>query len=67
MSILKKAGDNPFVSKFMINHYAPYRGAGIEIDKIDLPNYHIRVKMALTRKNQEYCRCSFWWKSILND
>jgi acyl-coenzyme A thioesterase PaaI-like protein len=52
MSILKKLVTIPFVSKFMINHYAPYRGAGIEIDKIDLPNYHIRVKMALTRKNQ---------------
>ena len=36
----------------MLNRYAPYRGAGIEIDKVDLANYHIRIKMPLTRKNQ---------------
>lgn len=42
----------PIVSKFLLNHYAPYKGAGISIDKIDLANYHIRVKMPLTRKNQ---------------
>lgn len=41
----------PIVSKFLLNHYAPYKGAGISIDKIDLANYHIRVKMPLTRKN----------------
>ncbi len=29
-----------------------HRGAGIEIDQIDLANYHVRVKMPLTRKNQ---------------
>ncbi len=42
----------PIVSKFLLNHYAPYKGAGISIDKIDLANYHICVKMPLTRKNQ---------------
>lgn len=42
----------PIVSKYLLNHYAPYKGAGIAIDKIDLENYHIRVKMPLTRKNQ---------------
>ncbi len=42
----------PIVSKFLLNHYAPYKGAGISIDKIDLANYHIRVKMPLTHKNQ---------------
>lgn len=42
----------PIVSKFLLNHYAPYKGAGISIDKIDLANHHIRVKMPLTRKNQ---------------
>ncbi len=26
----------PIVSKFLLNHYAPYKGAGIAIDKIDL-------------------------------
>ena len=29
----------------MMNRYAPYRGADIEIEKMDLANYHIRVKM----------------------
>lgn len=52
MSLFKKIMTIPIVSKFLLNHYAPYKGAGIEIDKIDLPNFHIRVKMPLTRKNQ---------------
>lgn len=28
----------------MINRYAPYRGAGIQIERIDLENFHIRGK-----------------------
>ncbi|WP_180048779.1 MULTISPECIES: DUF4442 domain-containing protein [unclassified Acinetobacter] len=52
MSIIQKIMTMPIVSKFLLNHYAPYKGAGISIDKIDLANYHIRVKMPLTRKNQ---------------
>lgn len=36
----------------MINHYSPYRGAGIAIETIDLDNYFIRIKMPLTRKNR---------------
>lgn len=50
--IFKKIRTIPVVSKFMINHYSPYRGAGITIETIDLDNYHIRVKMPLTRKNR---------------
>ncbi|UUS60556.1 MULTISPECIES: DUF4442 domain-containing protein [unclassified Acinetobacter] len=52
MSIIQKIMTMPIVSKFLLNHYAPYKGAGISIDKIDLANYHIRVKMPLTHKNQ---------------
>ena len=52
MSLIKKIMTILIVSKFMLSHYAPYTSAGIEIVKIDLPNYHIRVKMPLTRKNQ---------------
>lgn len=52
MSLLRKIQSLPFVSKFMLNRYAPYRGAGIEIDEMNLSGYHIRVKMPLTRKNQ---------------
>ncbi|OTG84633.1 DUF4442 domain-containing protein [Acinetobacter sp. ANC 5054] len=52
MSIIQKIMTIPIVSKYLLNHYAPYKGAGIAIDKIDLENYHIRVKMPLTRKNQ---------------
>lgn len=51
-TLIKKLQTIPFVSKFMLNHYAPYKGAGIEIDKIDLKNYHIRIKMPLTHRNQ---------------
>ncbi|TCB82121.1 DUF4442 domain-containing protein [Acinetobacter sp. ANC 4173] len=52
MSILKRLQSVPAITKFLLNRYAPYRGAGIQIEKIDFPNYHIRVKMPLTRKNQ---------------
>ncbi|MGC3818960.1 DUF4442 domain-containing protein [Acinetobacter sp. G11] len=52
MSLLKKLQTIPAISKFLLNRYAPYRGAGIEIDKVDLANYHTRIKMPLTRKNQ---------------
>ena len=52
MSLLKKLQTIPAISKFLLNRYAPYRGAGIEIDKVDLANSHIRIKMPLTRKNQ---------------
>ena len=51
-SLIKKLQTIPFVSKFMLNHYSPYKGAGIEIDKIDLKNFHVRVKMPLTQRNQ---------------
>ncbi|KAF1023773.1 MAG: hypothetical protein GAK29_02840 [Acinetobacter bereziniae] len=51
-ALIKKLQTIPFVSKFMLNHFSPYKGAGIEIEKIDLKNYHIRVKMPLTRNNQ---------------
>lgn len=50
--LIKKLQTIPFVSKFMLNHFSPYKGAGIEIEKFDLKNYHIRVKMPLTLKNQ---------------
>ncbi|MBC9230796.1 YiiD C-terminal domain-containing protein [bacterium SPL81] len=49
---LKKIRTIPAISKFMINHYSPYRGAGISIETFDLDNYHIRIKMPLTRKNR---------------
>ena len=52
MSLFKKLQTIPAISKFLLNRYAHYRGAGIEIDKVDLANYHIRIKMPLTRKNQ---------------
>lgn len=52
MSFLKKLATIPIISKYMINHFAPYQGAGIEVDRIDLDNFHIRVKMPLTRKNK---------------
>lgn len=52
MSLIQKIHSIPAVSKFLLNRYAPYRGAGVEIDHIDFKNYYIRVKMPLTRKNQ---------------
>src|SRR5690554_8138858 len=52
MSLLRKIQQLPSLSKFILNRYAPYRGAGIVIDEMDFANYHVRVKMPLTRKNQ---------------
>ena len=52
MNLIKKLQQLPIVSKYFLNRYPPYRGAGIEIDQIDLAEYHVRVKMPLTRKNQ---------------
>jgi len=51
-NFFRKIRTIPAVSKFMINHYSPYRGAGIAIETIDLDNYFIRIKMPLTRKNR---------------
>ncbi|EPF75546.1 DUF4442 domain-containing protein [Acinetobacter gyllenbergii] len=48
----KKIRTIPAISKFMLNHYSPYRGAGIAIETIDLDDYYIRVKMPLTRRNR---------------
>ena len=52
MSFFKKLATIPILSKYKINHFAPYKGAGIEVERIDLDKFHIRVKMALTRKNK---------------
>lgn len=52
MSLFRKIQNFPFISKFILNRYPPYRGAGIEVDVLDFSNYHIRSKMPLSRKNQ---------------
>lgn len=51
-NILKKFQTIPVISKYMLNHFAPFKGAGISIEQIDLKNHHIRVKMPLDRKNR---------------
>lgn len=50
--IIRKLQTIPFISKFILNHYSPFKGAGIEIDVFDLKNYYIRVKMPLLQKNR---------------
>ena len=52
MSIYNKIATIPVISKYLLNHFAPFQGAGISIDKLDLKNAYIRVKMPLTRKNK---------------
>lgn len=42
----------PSVAKFILNFYSPFRGAGIEVEKMHLDEGFIRVKMPLTRKNR---------------
>ena len=39
MSLLKKLQTIAAIAKFMTNRYAPYRGAGIKIERMDLENY----------------------------
>jgi acyl-coenzyme A thioesterase PaaI-like protein len=52
MSLIQKIQSVPAISKFFLNRYAPYKGAGIEVEHIDFKNYYIRVKMPLTSKNR---------------
>ena len=52
MKIIQKLQTIPFVTKFLLNHYSPYSGAGIQIESIELKKYAIRVKMPLTRQNR---------------
>ncbi len=52
MNLLKKLQTIPAISKFLINQYAPFKGASIEVEKMDMKNFHIRVKMPLNHKNR---------------
>ncbi len=52
LNIIKKIQTVPFISKYLLNHYAPFKGAGIEIDIFDLKNHHIRITMPITSKNR---------------
>lgn len=52
LNIIKKIQTVPFISKYLLNHYAPFKGAGISIDQFDLKNHHIRITMPITNKNR---------------
>lgn len=52
MSILKKLVTQPIVAKYFLNHFAPFKGAGIQIEKFDLKHYHIRVKIPSLDKTE---------------
>lgn len=52
MNILKKIQSISGLSKFLFNHFPPYRGAGIHIESIDLASGHVHVTMPLNWKNQ---------------
>lgn len=52
MRILRKLATSPIWIKYILNHYAPFKGAGIKIESFDPKNYHVRVKMPLTRRNR---------------
>ena len=49
---ITKNSATAFVIQIYPESLCPYRGAGIVIDEMDFANYHVRVKMPLTRKNQ---------------
>lgn len=52
LNIIKKIQTVPFISKYLLNHYAPFKGAGIVIDQFDLKNHHIRITMPINSKNR---------------
>lgn len=52
MNIVEYIKRVPTISKLFINHYAPFRGAGIRVEKMDLHRGIIDIKMPLTRHNQ---------------
>lgn len=52
MNIIKVLKSVPGVAKLVINRYAPFRGAGISVEKIDFDKGYIQVKMPLTRQNR---------------
>lgn len=52
MSIIHKISRLPVLSKWILNRYSPFKGAGISIDQLKLDHYFIRVKMPLTARNR---------------
>lgn len=52
LNIIKKIQTVPFISKYLLNRYAPFKGAGIVIDQFDLKNHHIRITMPINSKNR---------------
>jgi acyl-coenzyme A thioesterase PaaI-like protein len=59
MRLIQKIQNLSIISKFLLNRYAPYKGAGIEVDQLDFANYYIRVKMPLTSKNRNVVGTQF--------
>lgn len=52
MDIFKVLKRMPRLAKFLINRYAPYRGANIQIDKFELADGYVKVRMPLTSSNR---------------
>lgn len=52
MRILKKISNISVISKWLINRYAPLRGADIQVSKMQLDQYYIQVTMPLTSRNR---------------
>lgn len=51
--------NNPIATKYYINIYPPYVGAGIKVDEIDYDRGIIKVSMPLTWKNQNIVGTQF--------
>ncbi|OUY09000.1 DUF4442 domain-containing protein [Acinetobacter populi] len=59
MDIIRTVKSLPGITKLLINRYAPFRGAGISIDTLDLNQGFVRVKMPLTRQNRNIVGVQF--------
>ncbi|WP_066802195.1 DUF4442 domain-containing protein [Moraxella oblonga] len=51
--------NNPIATKFYINTYSPYVGAGVRVDEIDYDKGMIRVSMPLTWRNKNIVGTQF--------
>lgn len=66
MAILKKLQNIPSISKFLFNHYPPYRGAGIHIEVMNLEALSCSGKNATYLEKSKSGRHSLWRKPLFN-
>ena len=59
MSVLKRLRNHPTVTRWMVNLYLPYLGAGVRARELDFDAGRAVVEMPLTRFNRNYVGTQF--------